>query len=240
MRARRLLTWTLTGSLSAACLWVAGDRIAHGDTFQVQEVRFVGNSRAGDVHLKHLADIRLGTHLFQADLDRAINGVTAHPWVDSASARRRFPGAIEIQIEEHHPRMLLALENLWFVDERGDIFKRADTESLDYPAITGIEPTLFDEHPSIARAIVSEAITLFDAISTDEELSSTELSEIHFDDQTGFELVLRSGTRVIVGFSDPAPALDRLSRMRAHGLDLSSPQRIDLDVGSVAIATPLH
>lgn len=238
-RARQVLAWTLGGGCVLAVLVATGDHIAHGETFQVQEVSFVGNSMANATQLRHLADVRRGTHLFGANLDRAVQGVEQHPWVNKASARRRFPGSVEIHVREYTPRLLLAIDDLWLVDENGTIFTRADSDSMDFPILTGIEPTLLTEHPNIARAIIDDATRLHEAVDADEQLADSDLSEIHFNAQVGFSLILRSGTQVILGFADAAPALDRLSRMRERGLNIDTPQRIDLDVGSVAIATPL-
>jgi cell division septal protein FtsQ len=239
-RMRQVLTWTLTGICSTAALWGVGTAIAHGETFQVSEVMFVGNDRAGDVQLRHLADIRSGVHLFNADLTKAVRGIERHPWVKKASARRRFPGAIEVQVQEYEPKMLLAIEDLWMVDGEGHVFKRANSNLLDFPVLSGIEATLFQDHPNVARAIITDAIKVQEAVEADDQLAHSDLSEIHFDGRTGYALILRSGTQVVLGFADPSPALDRLSRMREQGLDILTPQRIDLDAGSVAIATPLH
>jgi cell division protein FtsQ len=237
---RQVLTWTFAGVCSTAALWGVGTAIAHGDTFQVSEVVFVGNERAGDVQLRHLADIQSGAHLFNVDLSRAVRGIERHPWVKKASARRRFPGSIEVRVQEHVPKMLLAIGDLWMLDEEGNVFKRANSSLLDFPVLTGIEPSLFQEHPNVARAILNDAIAVHEAVEADDQLALSDLSEIHFDKRTGYALILRSGTQIVLGFADPAPALDRLSRMREHGLDILTPQRIDLDVGSVATATPLH
>jgi len=51
--------------------------------------------------------------------------------------------------------------------------------------------------------------------------------------------VLRSGTRLQLGFSDPIQRLDRLAQMVERGLDLEQPQQIDLEADTVAIASPL-
>jgi len=239
VRTRRILAWSVTLLLGMALVGLTGERIAHGETFQVREVRFVGAERASEVQLRHLADIQNGTHLFHADLDRAVQGIQDHPWIRKATARRRFPGAIEIHVREHQPKMLLALEQMWFVDDNGAVFKQADTGSLDYPLLTGIGSVLATEHPHLARAVIDGAIDLLKAVEADNALVTADLSEINFDSNTGYALVLRSGTHVIVGFSDPTLALDRLTQMRSIGLDLAIPQRIDLAVDTVAIATPL-
>ena len=239
-RLRQVLTWTASAVFLSGTSWFVVDQIAHGRTFQVASVDFTGNERADSVQLRHLADVKKGIHLFNADLARAVRGVERHPWVKTATARRKFPGAVEIDVVEHRPVMLLAIGDLWLVDDTARVFKRADSNLLDFPVLSGVNPALFDTNPDVARAIVSEALALYTAVSTDEHLAVSDLSEIHFDDRTGFELVLRSGSEVVVGFTDPRAALDRLNRIREQGLDLFSPQRVDLDVGSVAIATPLQ
>jgi cell division protein FtsQ len=186
-----------------------------------------------------LANVRAGTHLFNANLDRAVAGVQQHPWVARATARRRFPGSVEIHVQEHIPTLLLALDELWLVDTEANVFKRANTDLMDFPVLSGISPQVIEEHPRVARAIIDDALALHQAVNADAHLSIDDLSEIHFEERTGFSLVLRSGTRVTIGFADPAKALDRLDHMRDRGLNLETPQHIDLDAGAVAIATPL-
>ena len=238
-RMRTALVWTLTGSCVALGIWGLGDTIAYGETFQVRDVVFVGNDRAEPVQLRHLANVRAGTHLFHADLTRAVRGVEQHPWVHEATARRRFPGAVEIHVREHAPTLLLALDALWLVDADANVFKRADSNLLDFPVLSGLTPQLLEAHPGVAKAVIQEAIAVHSAVEADEQLAIADLSEIHFDQRTGFALVMRTGSRIVLGFADPAPALDRLARMRERGLDLNVPTHIDLDAGKVAIATPL-
>ncbi|MEC9391398.1 MAG: FtsQ-type POTRA domain-containing protein [Myxococcota bacterium] len=238
-RVRQVLTWTASIAAFSVTSWFVVDQIAHGRTFQVSTVEFVGNERAEAVQLRHLADVKHGVHLFNADLGRAVRGVEQHPWVKHATARRKFPGAIEIRVEEHRPVMLLAIGDLWLVDDSARVFKRADSNILDFPVLSGVNPELFETHPAVANAIVSQGLGVYTAVATDPQLAESDVSEIHFDERTGFELVLRSGTEVVIGFTNPSAAFDRLRRMRDQGLDLNSPQRVDLDVGSVAIATPL-
>ena len=99
-----------------------------------------------------------------------------------------------------------------------------------------------DDEPVIGKFYRPERWTesqILEEHSYTQLLADSDISEFHFDAHVGFSLILRSGTQVLLGFADPAPALDRLSRMRERGLNLDTPQRIDLDVGSVAIASPL-
>ena len=230
----------LTFGTAVSGSWFTVDAIAHADTFQVNEVRIVGAEKAPTGQLRHLANVEPGTHLFRADLSAAIRGVEAHPWVEKASARRLFPGAVEIQVREHKPGLLLALNDLWMVSESGAVFKRAHSSALDYPVLTGLSPAMTEEHPRVARAIIDDALKVIKAVDGDEHIAINDLSEIHFDSTAGYSLVMRSGSRVVLGFADPYVALDRLSRMREQGLSLDTPQHVDLDVGTVAVVTLLQ
>lgn len=244
-RARGVLVALLATAVVLAATGSLARELVLGERWRVGEVQIVGNQRVSDAALRHLANLRRGTHLFTADLDRAVRGVEAHPWVAHASARRVFPGAVEIAVEEHHPRLILALDELWYVDEAGEPFTRADSDDLDYPVLVGLDPQLLADRPDVGQALVWGALRILDvwaARGRDEppvEGDADALSEIVFDASHGYEVVLRTGSRLILGYGDPAAPLARLDRLIAAGLDLQTPQQVDLDAESVAIATPL-
>lgn len=240
MRARRLLIWSLSGGVTALALWGAGDHIAHGETFRVNEVRFTGNVQSTPAQLRHLTEIRAGTHMLQTDLNRAVHGVEKHPWVASASARRRFPGTVEITVREHTPELLVALSSLWYANGYGQIFKQADPTRLDFPVLTGLDPDMMSTQPVLGREILASAVRILSDVRRDTTIDAGELSELHFDSHRGFSLVLRNGSRLVLGFGDAKSRLARIEQMVALGLNLSDPAVVDLDIDSVAVVTPLY
>ena len=70
--------------------------------------------------------------------------------------------------------------------------------------------------------------------------SEDNISEIHFKERQSFQVILRNGTTISLGFYEPNGGVERLKKMLSKGLDLSTPQRIDLDADKVAIAKPLN
>ena len=132
-------------------------------------------------------------------------GRQKHPLGDASLDPLRFMSA-------SIPENVAGIDALWLVDNDGEVFRRADSGALDYPILTGITPELTQEHPKVARAVIDDALNIHKAVDGDDQIALAELSEIHFDANAGFSLILRSGTRVLLGFADPAPALDRLSR----------------------------
>jgi cell division septal protein FtsQ len=235
-----VLVWGLSGGALTTIAGLALHHITQDADFQVYEVRFEGHTHSTPSQLRHLADVRTQQHLLTVDLDRAVVGVSQHPWVRSANARLSFPSTVIISVTEHEPRLLLALTDLWYVSEDGQPFRRALGNDLDYPVLTGIAPEFAEEHPELTSAIIGRSLSLLDSTDQPPLYGSDNISEIQFNTRVGFSLVLRSGTEIILGFSDPEERLSRLTPMVDSGLDLNTPQRIDLVADRVATAGPLH
>lgn len=238
-RARRVLGAGLAGALAVTVLGLLAHEVANGAAWEVYEVEVVGNVRASDVALRHLADVRDGTHLSAVDLRRSVERVERHPWVARAEARRVFPSGVEIVVQEHEPAMLLALDELWYVDARGEVFLAADTSDLDYPVLTGLSPAVAEQHPQLAQGLILHALDVVDAARGHETAGPEHISELRFDESTGFTLVLRTGTELVLGFDHIDERLGRLDQLVAAGFDPATPQRLDLAGDRVAVATPL-
>ncbi|HCH62495.1 MAG TPA: hypothetical protein DFR83_06815 [Deltaproteobacteria bacterium] len=238
-RICRVLGAGVAGGLFVTVVGLLSHQVATGEHWEVDTVVVAGNLNASEISIRHLADISPGTHLFNVDLHGVATHVEAHSWVSRVEVRRLLPSTVEIVVEEHTPRLLLALERLWLVDASGRPFRQARGEQLDYPILTGLDPKLASTRPDLANAVVQGGIRVLDAAAGHPWIGPATISELHFDDRLGFVVVGRGGSEYLVGFGSPAEAFARLDRLVAAGLDTSVPQRIDLDAGAVAIATPL-
>lgn len=238
-RALRVLLAGLIGGAVVSATGILGHELATGELWRVTDITFAGQVNASEPALRHLANVRVGTHLFELDLQRVVLDVERHPWVRRAEARRVLPATIEVLVEEHAPVMILALDRMWYVNAMGEPFKLATTEDLDYPVLTGLSPRLADEHPALAAAVVSGALAVLEATDGHSTVGPEHSSEIHFDPHHGYTLVLRNGSQLLLGFTDPDRSLRRLDRLVANGLDLASPQRVDLDAPRIALVSPL-
>ena len=239
---RRALRVVLTGLIGAGVVTggsLGWHHFEEAPEWEVHEVQITGNTRASTPAIMHLANIRKSDHLLDIDLEATQSEIERHPWVKSATIHRDYPSTIRVEVEEYEPVLLLALERLYYVDEEGTPFRSAKSNQLDYPVLTGIRPDLAQNQPDHARAVIAGALRLYRAIETHPQIGPSQISEIHFSNEVGFELVLRSGSRLVFGIHTPEQPLSRLNRLLGIGLDLDSPQRVDLDADTVAVATPI-
>lgn len=235
-----------TAGGAGLCTWVLlGAELTRCHTVDVE-----GCSRADAAQVRHLADVALGSPLVLVDLNAAVAGVERHPWVARAQVRRAFPDRVVITVEERTPTALLLLDQLYLVDENANIFRRAEGTTLDLPVLTGIPARWAGEQPDLARRVVRDALAILSAAegaspSPDAarsvpagKIPRNAVSEVRFDQRTGYIMVLRNGGELLLGFT-PNDALTRLSRLTRQGVDLSLPHRIDLASPRLAVVTPL-
>lgn len=208
------------------------------DYLRFTTLRVVGNDRAPEAHIRHLADLTPNDPLLLLDLNAAVAGVARHPWVASVEARRVFPDTVVIEVHEREVRALVLLDALYLVDADGSPFRKADPVDLDHPIITGIPANIVEHDPALARRIILDALAVLDASKTRSGLDEQAVSEVQFDAESGYTLALRNGGSLLLGFQEKQ-ALARLDTLVARGVDLSHPLRIDLGSPTTAVVTPL-
>lgn len=234
-RYLRPLLYALAGSAIAAA---AGWLFLGSPHVRYQHLRIVGASRAPVAELRHLADLPLGEPLVALDLEAAAHGVSRHPWVESAEVRRSFPDTVVIVVRERVPVAVAQVGGLFLVDASGELFVRARPGDFDHPYLTGIGAELAEQQPEVARRVVREGLAWLEVLQGQGGLAEREISELNFNAQVGYTLVLRGGAEVILGFASPERAA-RLPLLARQGVNLARPQRIDLASDRLAVVTPL-
>ena len=209
------------------------------EMLKVQTVAIEGNHRVSDSSVRHLSDIYLDTYTWMLSAKHIERKLVKHPWIRQADVEIRFPNRVSITIQEQEPVLLLASDYFWYINDSGVVFRRAASDNMDFPVLTGINPTYFDEHPHIAQRIISDALSLFETVDIPLIGGKDNISEIHFDRIDGYSVLLRNGTEIIFGFYPPDGRIQRLRTMVAKGLTLNLPQRIELDAEKIALVTPL-
>ncbi len=183
--------------------------------FRIDTVQIEGPQRVSKDELLALADIGLGTSIFDLDLDMVGRKIEENPWVLTADVQRIFPRAVMVKVTEREPRALINLDYLYYVDDHGDIFKVLEkNDSLDYPVITGISRAFLLEHPDKTQSRLAGVARFIDRLSDRREFTLEDVSEVHIGESEGIILYTASGGVPIRmgddGFEDKLNRLERI------------------------------
>jgi len=224
--------------VACAAIGLLGAGVRYVSHLEVTGLTVEGQNRATTVAVRHLADIREGERLVTLDLDQIVESVVRHPWIKDAEVSRFLDGTVSIQVQEHTPVMLLSHTGLFHVSDEGEVFVRARTQDLNFPILTGVDSHLITEYPAVAQKIIDDALEIFSLVVSQGVVEESALSEIHFDEDLGFDLLLNNRSRLRFGLRSPEVQVTRLRAMLVSGLEFSTPQDVDLDLDGMAIATP--
>jgi cell division protein FtsQ len=137
--------------------------------------------------------------------------IERHPWIKAARLEKRFPHTLVIEAEQEHPRAIVALDRLYFMNRLGTLFKEVDLNaSLDYPIITfdRAKGPLTDKHLALAAHVL-------DAVASERgPWSLQDLSEVHLKSDGRVSLYFQSLPAAIhARTGDLAVKLVRLRRV---------------------------
>jgi cell division protein FtsQ len=159
--------------------------------FTVKRIEIAGTHRVAPEHLRQLLASNTGQGIFSVDLSRAARAITAHPWVRSAEVQRRLPDAITVQVTEQRAAAALHLGHLYLVNEKGEVFKRAEPAELGRLAvITGISRRRYLADSVAARAEILRAL---DVVAEYRRGQRPPLSEVSLGPDGETTIFLRRG-----------------------------------------------
>jgi cell division protein FtsQ len=181
---------------------------------RIQEIRFHGLSRMEAEKLLAILPIQRGDHLLLADPQAVEAALLRDPWVARAEVRRRFPPALDIEVSERRAVALVDLGDLYLVDARGEVFKRAAPgDGLDLPVVTGIERDAWVDRRAEVEPLLTGALALVNAWAAQRLDAAAPISEIHVDPDYGTTVTTGDGAEVRLGQRDLEAKLSRLSRL---------------------------
>lgn len=180
--------------------------------FALDEITVVGATRASEAELRALAAVELGDNAILLSTDEVAKALEKHPWVAEAHVLRRLPRGLTLEVREHVPVALVALENLYFVDAEGEVVKRlvpGEVEPL--PVITGLSRQDVEAGEAVALSQVRAALGFIDVWSS--QAPGVTLDEVHVAPAGEISIGLADeAVRVHLG---PAPWDDAIRRYRA-------------------------
>ena len=202
--------------------------------FRVREVEVEGGQKVNKETLLSLAAVEGMPNLFSVNLKEVVRGLESHPWIDQVRVRKVFPNKILIQIEEKKPMAIIQLEELYYIDIKGEIFSPVrNRDEYNYPYLTGLTRQGLEKDPAEAKGLIMKALDLLRMIDQEKVLPLKEISEIHMEKTFGIQCFTKTeGVEVKMGWENFREKLRRLflisSDLRKRGFSAVSIDCSDL------------
>ncbi|MCJ7782457.1 MAG: FtsQ-type POTRA domain-containing protein [Desulfobacterales bacterium] len=196
--------------------------------FRLREVEVEGGRKIPKETLLSLAAMEGMPNLFSVKLKEVVKRLESHPWIEQVRVRKVFPHKIVIQVEERKPMAIIQLEELYYIDTRGEIFTPVgDRDEYNYPYVTGLTRRVFEKDPVEAKRLINKALELLRIVSQGKVPPLGEISEIHMEKAFGIYCFTKAeGVEVKMGWEDFEEKLKRLpliwSDLRKRGFSAVS------------------
>ncbi len=133
-----------------------------------------------------------------------------HPYVREVSVRKAFPDKLVVRVGERRPVAMINLDSLYYVDERGEIFKRLTAyDPKGFPIVTGFSREDLAAKDPVSTGNLKRTIELLRCAESG--VLRENISEAHYDAQDGFTLVTRDfGLQLKLGTTEFREAMRRV------------------------------
>ncbi len=181
--------------------------------FRVREIEVQGGRKIPKETLLSLTVIEGMPNLFSVKLKEVIKRLEAHPWIEQVRVRKVFPNKILIQIEERKPMAIIQLEDLYYIDAKGEIFSTVgEGDEYNYPYLTGLSRRVLEKDPTEAKRLIAKALEILRIVGKEKLPPLEEISEIHMEKAFGIQCFTKAGgVEVRMGWEDFGEKLAKLS-----------------------------
>lgn len=211
-------------------------KISQSPYFQAKKILVEGCVRYTPAQILYLACIQPRVNLLSLDLKQSCQSVENSPWIERAKIKRILPDQLEISIIEREAVALINLSQLYLVDKKGTIFKKAEKEDgFVLPVLTGVTWKNLMNNQQLYTLLITQALTLMDLFEK-EGIPLATISEINLDATFGLTVFTTlHATQIQMGFP---PFQEKCKHLYAilHDLEQKNllPQTIDLNYSNKA------
>ncbi len=184
--------------------------LGHSDIFSVRIVDMNSCTRVSRDEISAILKGVARGNIWSLSKEEIGRRILSHPFVREVTVRKAFPDKLVVTIEEREPVAMINLDALYYVDERGTIFKRLTAyDAKTFPILTGFSrDDLAAKDPVTIRNLKKTIELLRHA---EAGALSRNISEVHYDAQDGYTLVTRDfGLQLKIGTMDFAVAMQRV------------------------------
>jgi cell division septal protein FtsQ len=201
----------------------------------LREVEVEGGRKISKETLLSLTAMDGMPNLFSVKLREVVKRLESHPWIEQVRVRKVFPNKILVQIEERKPMAIIQLEELYYIDTKGEIFSPVgERDEYNYPYLTGLTRQILEKDPSEAKRLIMKALELLRIVDQEKLPPLEDISEIHMEKGFGIHCFTKAeGVEVKMGWEDFGEKLKRLSLiwsdLRKRGFSAASIDCSDLE-----------
>lgn len=168
--------------------------------FRVQDISVTGMSKVPAHEVTALSGLHKGEHMFAFKSENVQSLVLGHPWILSATVRRRFPGVVEIAVKERTPLACVPYHNGFLtLDEEARVLEFTTGGKIAYPVITGWSPASASAGDFIRSAGILAGLRC--ALAATPAMRDR-ISELAVEKDQAVVLYLIGGLRVYFGQAD--------------------------------------
>jgi cell division protein FtsQ len=210
-------------------------RLLEDPSFRVREIEIEGCEKIRPESIRSLITIEAMPNLFTVKLGEISKRVETHPWIDHLVMRKVFPNKIKVQVEERKPIAILQLEELYYLDARGEVFSPVrDGDQYNFPYLTGLTRQALDKDPEPSKDLLIEALELLSLAEKEKASPLDEVSEVHMSRTYGIDCYAKTtGLEIKMGRNAFGEKMRRLSivwsDLRKRGLSVMSIDCSDLN-----------
>ncbi|HTK31693.1 MAG TPA: FtsQ-type POTRA domain-containing protein [Candidatus Saccharimonadaceae bacterium] len=236
--------------LVVLCVIAGGIALAHlpwsallSQRLLVRDVHIAGLHYLDADHVLARSGLHRGDDLLKVDCDRVRQELLLDPRIREARVSRRWLSAVDVQIEERVPVLLVQHGVPWEVDSSGVLLAPlAAGVVADVPLLTGPHFETWPAGAQVRTRDVTRGLAWVRALSDRELQLAGQVSEVDVSSPDATALTLMSGTRVM----SPAwpPGTRTLSALRVVLADLKQrgtlAQEVDLRFDNQVIVRPVE
>jgi cell division protein FtsQ len=214
--ARMLFRLVMAAGLVAASVAIVRfvDRYARtSPEFAIDTLTITGNERVPSDELEEAMGLAIGDNVFSRSPEEARTALESHPWIASATVRRRLPRMVEVEVRERVPALMLVLDEPYLVDEDATVFKPFEEgDPVDLPVITGVDAERFSNDRGYRTELLTSSIALVHEWQAASLARREPIAEIHVEPDEGLTLFVGDdGTEIRLG---RGPYRSKLARLR--------------------------
>lgn len=182
----------------------------------IERIEVVGATRASEAEVLQLSGLAVGTNSLGFDPDQVAKAIMLHPWIAKAEVSHETLLSVKIEVLEHQPTILVALEHLYYADAAGRIVKRyAPGDPIDLPVVTGLSKARMADDPEGVAEDLRAAQELLVSWKRGMGAEAKRPSEVHVDLLGELSLVLAAESLTVrLGRPPYAEAIARFKRVR--------------------------